>query len=340
VRARIALSLVLLLLLLAIPALAGDIKSEEEAAKVCGRVASFTPPVATEADRKEFANEPYCADYIYRLAGDEYDPVKARRCCVVKGDCNRELAIIFANGWGVKRDYDAATWYMCHAPEGMAPFEVWGMLGHIEEMRDGRETKDLTFCEHATSGRGQLFCAQLDSARQTAENEPRIAAIATSLAPPARSKFDALRQAAAKFADAESGLQADGSLGGTGYAAIAVDAQSHVEALFVEHLTTYAKNRAPGVTDGQWKKVDRALNETYARTMKSVSCPLCNDQSGAGSRQALREAQRAWIAWRDAWTAFYAARWEGVAPAATLEREIRTALTQERVAELQKLDIE
>src|SRR5438046_2201407 len=101
-------------------------RSEEGAAKLCAREANWKPGpdgTPTEVDQKEFAGVAYCPDWIYRLDGDEYDPVKARRCCLVSGNCNRELGMIFANGWGVRRDYDAAISFLCRAGDEMAPFE-------------------------------------------------------------------------------------------------------------------------------------------------------------------------------------------------------------------------
>jgi TPR repeat protein len=162
------------LLAVASGARAGEIRSDETAAKVCERVAQWKPAgdaVATDADQKQFGDATFCGDWLYRMVGDEYDPVKARRCCLVKGDCNRELAVIFANGLGVRRDYDAATWFLCRADKGMAQAELWGMLGHLEEMRKGSDTKDLAFCDYVTSGRGYLFCEQLAGNRQAERDE-------------------------------------------------------------------------------------------------------------------------------------------------------------------------
>jgi uncharacterized protein YecT (DUF1311 family) len=339
-------ALVCLLLVLASVACAslayGQLPDENAAARSCAAVADWKPPaaaVATDADRKEFAGEADCADWIYHLAGDEYDPVKARRCCLVKGDCNRELGIIFANGWGVKRDYDAATYFLCRAGhEDLAPFEWWGMIEHVGKMRRGETAADLTYCDHVTSGRGQLFCAQLEMARQDEKETPRVEAVKRAASSAAQAKLAALLTAALKYAEEEGGYEAGDARGGTAYPAMVVDAQRETYSAFVKALEKYSKSRAPGATAGGYADADRLLNRVYQRVLKGIAvCPTCSEDGGEEGRQSLREAQRAWIACRDAWAAYYAARWSGAAPAPTLEREILTALTKERIALLRRV---
>jgi uncharacterized protein YecT (DUF1311 family) len=50
----------------------------------------------------------------------------------------------------------------------------------------------------------------------------------------------------------------------------------------------------------------------------------------------LRDAQRAWIRYRDAFAAFYVDRWRGAAKAEALRREIVAQLSRERAAELRE----
>lgn len=309
--------------------------------KSCAAVANWKPTpdaIATDADRKEFAGEPDCTDWIYRIVGDEFDPVKARRCCLVKGNCNRELGVVFANGWGVKRDYDAATYFLCRAEsEIYAPFEWWGMIAHVEKMRAGATTDDLTYCNHVTSGRGQLFCEQIALSRHNEEAEKRIDAVKNTLPAPAQAKLDALLTAAQKYADEEGGHQAEDSRGGTGYPAFVLEAEIATHEGFVKLLEEYSKARAPKATAGDFEDGDRLLNRLYQRVLKGIeSCPTCSEDRGKAGREALRDAQRAWITYRDAWAAYYAARWSGAAPVATLEREVRTALTKARIAQFRK----
>ncbi len=308
--------------------------SESEAAGLCARVAKWTPgqdATATAVDRKEFADVSYCPDWIYRVAGSEYDPVKARRCCLVSGKCNRELGMIFANGWGVRRDYDAAMFFLCRAEDEMAPYEWWNMLDHVERMRLGQTKKDLRFCDYVTSGRGALLCREVEQARQYEAEDVRVAAVKKTLSAEAQAKLDPLVAVAGRFSDADGAWFAEDSRGGTIYPALVVDGTRKVHAEFVKALEARAKSRAPKASKESYAAADRRLNSMYEKAMKaSVPCHMCED-GGEAARKVLREAQRTWITYRDAWTVFYLARWNGAAPAEALEREIKALLTRERI---------
>jgi uncharacterized protein YecT (DUF1311 family) len=109
-----------------------------------------------------------------------------------------------------------------------------------------------------------------------------------------------------------------------------------VAADFVKALQRYAKSRAPKASAEGYAAADRRLNGAYQKVMKaSVACPTCSEDSGEAARKVLREAQRTWIVYRDAWATFYVARWNGAAPAETLQREIKTLLTRERIKVLE-----
>ncbi len=315
-------------------------RGADDVPEACKAVANWKPAgdaVATDADRKEFANSSECSDWIYRIVGDEFNPVKARRCCLATDDCNGDLAIIFANGWGVRRDYDAAKYFICRASatdEFIAPAEQEHMLEHIEKMRTGATKDELTYCDNVTSGRGQFFCAQLEMARQSEREAPRVEAVKKVATPGAKPKLEALLNAAQKFAEEEGGYEGEDSRGGTGYPAMVVDAERETYSAFVVSLEQYSKKRAPQTTAADASVADKLLNAHYKQLMmKMGACPTCADDGGEEGRKELRKARRAWIRYRDAWAAYYAARWSGTAPADVLEREIRTVLTKKRVAQ-------
>jgi uncharacterized protein YecT (DUF1311 family) len=243
--------------------------------------------------------------------------------------------MIFANGWGVRRDYDAAISFLCRAGDEMAPFEQWSMLDHVERMRLGETTGELQFCDHVTSGRGGLFCEQVAQARQSEAENVKIEAVKKSLGAEAQAKLAPLLEAVDKFGDAEGARTAEDSRGGTAYPSLVVLGTRRVDAAFVKTLETRVKSRAPKASAESYAAADRRLNVTYQKLLKeAVACPTCSEDGGKAARDVLREAQRLWIAYRDAWAAFYLVRWSGAAPSATLEREIKASLTRERIVAL------
>ena len=327
-------------LLFAAASARGEEDREAAAKATCDRVASWTPGPDAKAgddDRKEYAGKTAgnCWAFLYTTPEDR-EPDKARRCCLVSGDCNRELAVIFANGWGVRRDYDAATHFLCGAAREMAPFEQWGMLRRVQEMRGQDAPKDLDYCDHVTSGRGGLLCEQLAAESREPEWERRLAAAGRSADASMREPLTRLLAAAQTFTEEEGGYREDGARGGTGYAAFLVAAQQKVYEAFVTTLERYGRERAPAATAAGLQKADRDLNAAYRKALAAARepCPLCREDDHESGPQALREAQRAWIAYRDAWTPWYRQRWAGAATPAALDREIVTALTAGRAKEL------
>jgi uncharacterized protein YecT (DUF1311 family) len=308
---------------------------EEEAAALCARFADAKGmPAASAADKAEFADDKFCIDYLYELVDDERDPDKARRCCLAHGDCNRELGIVYANGWGTKRDYDAATYFLCRAGEEMAPFEQWGMLAHVQEMRGDDAPEDLTYCEHVTSGRGQFFCEQLAGNAAGIEENRKTEAVAKDFDEATKAAAAKLEAAANTFSQEQSGFEAYESRGGTAYPALALAAQNAAFSAHVERFVEWSRQRAPKADAAALARADAELNRVYKEARaKTEACPLCNE-GDAGERDALRDAQRAWLAYRDAFADFYAGRWRDKAPGADLMREALAALTLARAAEL------
>ena len=328
--------LALSLLLLAAPAAAQDDWGEPEAQKTCASFEKYQPgPAAraTEGDRKAFGREKNCFGHFYSAdVKPDYD--KGRRCCLVRGDCNRELAMVFANGWGTPRDLDAATYFLCRAGDEMAPAEQWGMLKHLADLRSGQEKGDLDYCEAVTSGAGMAWCAGLDYDRDKVEWARRIAAVERTLAKDALPALAALRKAAEAFSEADAALTADPNRGGTIYPSMVLSGQIERGEDFASALERYTRKRAPAATADALKKADGALNAAFKKLLAdSEPCPT-DDPCGNLDREVVRNAQRAWIPYRDAWIAFYRLRWKGAAPPEALDREISTALTTQRTKEL------
>lgn len=310
--------------------------------QACARFKQYQPgPAArpTEADRKAFGREKNCFGHFYSAdVKPDYD--KGRRCCLVRGDCNRELAMVFANGWGTPRDFDAATYFLCRAGDEMAPFEQEGMLEFLQGMRTGKEKGDLDYCEHVTSGAGSGWCMSVELDRKKVEWERRIAAVDRTLGKEARQSLAALRKAAEAATGADASYMAEPNRGGTIYSAVVLGGEAERGDDFVATLERYSQKRAPAATPDALKKADNALNSLYKEMMAAAKADDEEYEQGTAGQDALRNAQRAWIPYRDAWSAFYRLRWKGAAPPEALDREIAAALTEKRTRELSELGTE
>lgn len=220
--------------------------------------------------------------------------------------CNITLAEKYAK----QRNFDAATYFLCRGEHSVAPAEFEGMMEHLQNMRAGKEKAPLNFCDHVTSGYGLTYCAHKD----WDEAMPKLDARLTAARVP-----DALRVRSNAFAALESERMSEENLGGTGYMAIALGAEIEAKEAIVASVEQWSKKRAPAVTEAEAKRADDALNAAYKKLEKT---------------EPLRDAQRAWIAWRDAFANHYVERWKGAAAPDVLRREIVTALTKARTKTL------
>jgi len=338
------LNLALALAVLAAPAMAQeDFWGEEDAQKACAPFEHYQPgPAAqpTEQDRKTFAGDKDCLPFFYDPAGaNDYD--KGRRCCLARGDCNRELAMAFANGWGTKRDLDAATYFLCRAGGEMAPAEHWGMLQFLHGLRTGKETGSLDFCDQVTSGVGASWCTGLAFERKEVEWDRRIQTVEQPLGKEARQALAALRKAAAAFMQEDSALTAEPNRGGTIYSSMVLEGRIRRGDAFAADLERYTRNRAPAASPAALESADGALNTAYKKLVAlSGPCPKDDPYCGNYDRDVVRDAQRSWLPYRDAWIAFYRLRWKEAAPPEALDREIAAALTEQRTKELGQVGAE
>ena len=242
----------------------------------------------------------------------------------------RQYAEQLANGDGVKQDFAAAIHVVCTG-EHMADAAKWGMLDHILQMERGDIDEPLDFCDHATSRDGGLLCAARRDDRETPELRARYEAVRKKYGQP----LDALRKRADAFIHADTFWVAELTRGGTMYAFAEIDARLDRETKFVELLERYSQQRAGAASAADFKRADEALNHAYGERMAAIEpCTEDCDPDIPAETENLRAAQRAWIAYRDAWIAWYQHRWHGAGPPDALRREIATLLSRERVEEL------
>jgi uncharacterized protein YecT (DUF1311 family) len=231
-----------------------------------------------------------------------------------------ELAEKFANGNGVRQDLGAAIHFVCAAEE-IAPMERYGMLDHLQQMRRGDTTEALDFCDHASGGHGASVCAE----RRRKDSEIDVRTRFERVRKNAPASIDALRARADAFVQADAISRSDINRGGTIHAAVLIDNGVDGAETFIAALERYSRERAPAATDADAKRVDADLNVAYRERIAGLE-PIDADH--------LRDAQRAWIAYRDGFAAYYADRWRASAPPETLRRELITQLTRERTSQL------
>lgn len=231
------------------------------------------------------------------------DLVTYRKCILAEDPLdNNRVAEVYANGWGVKRNPKLAIALVCHASE--VPAELFGM---VETLWDGRTLDKLDepflFCSHVTSGMNQGRCAAESEGLAEAAREKAIAALIAGWPEAHVAKFKALQKAADQFFSTRSGAEVD--MSGTARAALALAEEGQLREDFLAAIREFESGKLPASVP--LAKADAELNAVYGRIMKTADL-----EYGTVTKDTIRETQRVWLPYRDAWAAFGAARYPRV----------------------------
>jgi len=315
-----------------------------EVRAACERVAKLPDPPADRPTAAEAAALKGCSSVdLYDGVGRPADPVAARKCAYlerpkVEADGGPALAgapvlaMIYANGLGVRRNPDQAIRFSCTA--SWAPAELDGRVTHLLALKANPACGSASgkagvcafdFCDDITSGAMGGVCSNRSSRLAAAGRAVRLAAQQARFTAPQRVAFVHLEQAMQAYAAAHGEKETD--LSGTLRAAFITEAEDAVRDAFEADLKAFEAGRLPagGATD--LARADAELNAAYQAAMR-VDYP---EISGIRP-QGVRDAERAWLAYRDAFVRFAATRWPGLSADA-----LKAKLTRDRTALLKAL---
>lgn len=304
----------LLLALLSVSAVAGD-RWEYEAE--CRKWADIPIP------RQDVGTAPGDCDTQALYYGDDgkghgSDHAAARQCAYrmraakqdsgMQFDGNGVLMMLYANGQGVARNIPLAKRFACEY--GGAPAEVSDRLAHLDAIAGGADGQPLDICDDITSGMMGGFCAARDADfAQTARSES-WSTLQAQWTPAQQAAFAVLREAADAYSVSVSENETD--LSGTARGAFAVEAREALDIALLADVERFEKGIRPEEKADDFTKADKALNAAYRRTRAALDAG--KDERGFGdygtiSADGVRDTQRLWLKYRDAWVAFAAARY-------------------------------
>jgi uncharacterized protein YecT (DUF1311 family) len=257
-----------------------------------------------------------------RSARPDWQPVHR---CAVQDRNDAVLMMLYANGYGVPRDVGRAITHACRVDS--APAEIEGRVEHLQRIEAGQDKAPFDLCDDITSGMMGGFCADIAENAKAAQRNAALARLDAQSTPVQRTGFAALRKATDAFARSVGENETD--LSGTARAAMSIGAQAAVQDELLADLRAAEGGKLPGGTGAGFAAADKALNDVYRKVM---ALPV-DGQGRVGdttvTKNGIRTTQRAWIAYRDAWTAFAQARYPSVPAAAWQAR-----LTERRTAQL------
>jgi hypothetical protein len=312
-------------------------EQEYEASRaICRRLRDVEPPASDWPDAAAVAALDGCdSGKLYYGIGMPADTVRARRCALLEStrDDGSELPFngmamlmtVYANGVGGERDLDLATALACRV--NGAPFEVHGRVMHLQKLKDeGGIGQGFDFCDDITSGLSQGLCASRVASMKEAERSDKLSHLMMKWTGAERHAFAPLKAAAQAYANASSGNEVD--LSGTARAAFVIEQKRRLEEEFVMLLTALESEgiAAPPDAASTFKAADAELNDVYRQIMERKAGPEGRTDYGTVTQDGIREAQRAWLRYRDAWVAFAAAKY----PEGNVD-ELRARMTRQRV---------
>jgi uncharacterized protein YecT (DUF1311 family) len=292
----------------------------------CMRVADLgeTPPKTAGGCH---AGELYYARRSQAVTSQgEWEQVRA---CAVAGSDNAVLMMLYANGFGVQRNTDIALHYACQL-DFIAKAEMEARVEHLTSGRTGKAPFDQ--CDDITSGYMGGICASIREDLNKQVRDARLERVTKKLTPAGQEAFTKLRAAAERYLDA-----AHDEVDGRGTAANAMASQ-HIGKLreqFMQAVLDAAGGKLPAASAAAYAERDARLNEAYKAVMGISSTQEgWPDRIGDStiSHAAVRDTERRWLAYRDAFTAF-AARLPSPPGAAA----VKLLLTNQRIAQLNSL---
>ena len=307
----------------------------EETKAICRSVRDHAPPSSDQPRTNAARSLRGCdSEALYYGIGRPADAERARQCAFLEMAAGDErvfggramLMTIYANGVGVERDLDLAIHLACGI-EG-APAEVDGRVRRLAERREtGWTGRDFHLCDDVTSGLMMGHCAGHEARIAGARREAALATLVSDWSPRERIGLEPLRRAHEAYVSAHGAGEVD--LSGTMRGALQIGEEESLRAEFLDMLGRLDAGRAPVHFRGAFQTADAELNRLYRERIRSES----GDCAGCVTRAGITSAQRAWLAYRDAFLRFAAVRFPRVS-----RDSLATWLTRQRIERLRGED--
>jgi len=285
--------------------------------------ADKVPEVNSDMPQGDSSGAGNCSAWnLYYGIGEQADMRLARLCAFRATDDVESLGVltmIYAGGKGVAPNLPLAIHYACGIQDGWDNGTETAIWLHDEQQK-GLSRVDFDFCDRSTGRRMAYMCIvrdqdRADNARAAAEREFDPHASGAQ-----KAALDTLLDARSVFLGAHA-HELHGGTVGTSQAALAEDIDT--ENVWTRILTDLAAGKLPHFTHDEFLGADAALNDHY-QDAKSAAVS-CSDPRFCTTVDQLVDAERAWLAYRDAWVAYGQLRWPQVSADSW-----KTMLTRER----------
>lgn len=246
--------------------------------------------------------------------GQAKDDAMARRCAFVERDAQAKtqetsmgavgsgtLMMIYANGRGVPRNIALAKRFACEMWSADAELDL--RIQHLDAMAKDPGLAPIDVCDDITSGAMMGQCAAEAEVGVALKRDEGIAKLSANWARADRDALAQLRKRSDSFFDAVASNEED--MSGTARGLIYVQRESALQDEFAQSLARLETGHYPG-RSLKLREADARLNATYRQVLATLKAETESGEgfNGTVTADGVRQTQRLWIAYRDAWVAF------------------------------------
>jgi uncharacterized protein YecT (DUF1311 family) len=224
------------------------------------------------------------------------------------------LTVLYANGEGVKKSLPLALRFACEA--GGAPAEISIRLKHIESLDAKTHTSivKFDFCDDITSGFMEGSCAAYGSELADQRRSAQLNAVSAQMSSAQQVAFVQLVKEEEAYARAHATGEID--LSGTARAMYQIDAEQTLRDDFLAAIQSFESGRYPSGSERIYRDADARLNSAYRKALSNAEEHIRD--YGAVQPSGIRDAERAWLKYRDAWIDLAKLRYANLSPEALL----------------------
>src|SRR5579864_1447799 len=291
------------------PAFSQSTISDPGALKMCASVKDVELPAAdhpTPAEEKTLA-KCVSAD-LYFGFGQAADLVKARKCAYAEMDRNDKtpiggktiLMMVYANGNGAARNFDAAIKLACSL--GGAPGDDAGRVYQLDRLKKQNWAgNNFSVCDHSSGREMYEQCAILSERFDKIERDQKFNDLIAGWKPAEKKAFHTFMEEANRFYEiqAKNGVNLEGTF--------EIQEEIFFKNNLLSSLQAFEGGELPKYTAEEFQRAEADENATYQRTQTGDVT-----QWGTVTRQSVKKSEDEWRRYRDAWLAFAREKYPGI----------------------------
>ena len=271
------------------------------AKQMCASVKDVELPAAdrpTPAEEKTLAG---CVSVdAYFGFGQPADPVKARKCAYAEIDRGDKaplggkaiLMMVYANGNGATRNFDAAIKLACSI--GGAPGDDAGRVYQLDRLKKQNWAgNNFSVCDHSSGREMYEQCAILSERFDKVERDQKFNELIATWKPAEKKAFRTFMEEANRFYEiqAKNGVNLEGTF--------EIQEEIFFKRNLLSALEAFERGELPKYTAEEFQRAEAAEKAAYQRTQTGSVA-----QWGTVTRQSVQKSEEEWRRYGSAWIAF------------------------------------